>query len=122
MATRFHSLSLDVTIVLSFYKRSLFSNKSKASNMKTLSENVNLIITDQKCAGVFDNCFNSIVKELNIPIDQNLSNDASIFDDNFMSAVYKHERYPSNFKIKEKVKKHDLFLFYHVYVKDSLKY
>ena len=74
MATRFHSLSLDVTIVLSFYKRSLFSNKSKASNMKTLSENVNLIIDDQKCAGVFNNCFNSVVKELNIPTDQNLSN------------------------------------------------
>ena len=42
----------------------LFSNKSKASNKITLSENEKLIINDQKCAEVFNNYFNSIVEEL----------------------------------------------------------
>ena len=42
----------------------LFSNKSKRSNKITLSENEKLIINDQKCAEVFNNYFNSIVKEL----------------------------------------------------------
>ena len=56
----------------------LFSNKSKASNKITLSENEKLIINDQKCAEVFNNYSNKIVKKLNIPIDQNLLNDASI--------------------------------------------
>ena len=58
----------------------LFSNKS--SNIKiTLPENEKLIMNGKKCAEVFTNYFNSIVKELNIPTDQNLLNDASIFDD-----------------------------------------
>ena len=59
----------------------LFSNKSKASNKNTLSENEKLIVNEQKCAEFFNNYFNSIVKELNILIDQNLLNDTSIFDD-----------------------------------------
>ena len=40
----------------------LFSNKSRAS-----SKNEKLIMNDQKCVEVFNNYFNSIVKELNIP-------------------------------------------------------
>ena len=89
----------------------LFSSKSKASNKITLSENEKLIINNQKCAEVFNNYFNSVFKELNIPIDQNLSNDASIFDDPIMAAVHKYKRHPSILKIKEKVKQYDLFLF-----------
>ena len=38
----------------------LFSNKSKASN-KITSENEKLIINDQKCTGVFNNCFSCVV-------------------------------------------------------------
>ena len=92
----------------------LFSNRSKASNKITLTENEKLIMNDQKCAEVFNNYFNSIVKELNIPINQNLLNDASIFDDPVIAAAHMYERHPSILKIKEKVKKHDLFPFYHV--------
>ena len=83
----------------------LFSNKSKASNNITLSENEKLLMNDQKCADVFNNYFNSIVKELNIPIDQNLLNDVSVFDDPITAAVHKYKRYPSILKTKEKVKK-----------------
>ena len=67
-----------------------------------------LIMNDQKCAEVFNNYFNSIAKELNIPIDQNLLNDAcdaSIFDDPIIAAVHKYKRLQSILKIKEKVKK-----------------
>ena len=39
----------------------LFSNKSRASNKITLSENKKLIINDQKCAEVFNNYVTSIV-------------------------------------------------------------
>ena len=99
----------------------LFSNKSKASNKITLSENEKLIMNDQKCAEVFDNYFSSIVKELNIPINQNLLNDASIFEDPIIATVHKYERYMSILKIKEKVKKHDLFSFYHVNPDKMLK-
>ena len=92
----------------------LFSNKSKASNKITLSENEKLITNDQKSAEVFNNYFNSIVEELNIPIDQNLLNDASLFDDPIIAAIHKHKRHPSILKIKEQLKKDDLFSFYHV--------
>ena len=78
-----------------------FSNKSKANNKITLSENEKLIINDQKCAEVFNNYFNSIVKELNIGIDQNLLNDASLFDDPIIVAVHKYKRYSSILKIKD---------------------
>ena len=100
----------------------LFSNKSKASNKITLSENEKLITNDQKCAEVFNNYFNSIVEELNIPIDQNLLNDASLFDDPIIAAVHKYKRHPSILKIKENVKKHDLFSFYHVNSDKMLKF
>ena len=99
----------------------LFSNKSKRSNKITLSENEKLIINDQKCAEVFNNYFNSIVKELNIPIDQNTLHDASLFDDPIIAAVHKYERHPSILKIKEKFKKHDVFSFYHVNPDKMLK-
>ena len=89
----------------------LFSNKSKASNKITLSENEKLIINDQKCAEVLNNYFNDIVEELNIPIDQNLLNDASLFDDPVITAVHKYERHPSILKIKEKLKNMTFFLF-----------
>ena len=89
----------------------LFSNKSKASNNITLSENEKLITNDQKSAEVFNNHFNSIVEELNIPIDQNLLNDASLFDDPIIAAIHKYERHPSILKIKEQL---NLFSFYHV--------
>ena len=89
----------------------LFSYKSKASNKITLSENEKLIINDQKCAEVFNKYFNSIVEELNIPIDQNLLNDASLFDDPIIAAIHKYKRHPSILKIKEQLKKYDLFLF-----------
>ena len=62
---------------------------------------------------MFNNYFNSIVKELNISIDQNLLNDASLFDDPIIAAVHKYERHPSILKVKEKLKIHDLFSFYH---------
>ena len=89
----------------------LFSNKSKASNKITLSENEKLITNDQKSAEVFNNYFNSIVEKLNIQIDQNLLNDASLFDDPIIAAIHKYKRHPSILKIKEQLKKYDLFLF-----------
>ena len=70
----------------------LFSNKSKESNKITLSENEKLIINDQKCIEVFNNYFNSIAKELNIPIDQNLLNDVSIFNDHIIAAAHKYKK------------------------------
>ena len=78
-------------------------------------------MNDQKCAEVLNNYFNSIVKKLNIPINQNLVNDASIFGDPIIAAVHKYERHPSILKIKDKVKKHDLFPFYHVNPDKMLK-
>ena len=60
-----------------------------------LYENEKLIIDDQKCTGVFRNYFNSIVKELNISIDQKLLNNASIFDNPILAAVHKYKRHPS---------------------------
>ena len=97
-------------------------NKSKASNRITLSENEKLIINDrQKCAKVFNNYFSSIVKELNIPIDQNLLNEASIFDDPIIAAVHKYNGHAGILKIKEKIQKYDLFSFYHVNSNKILK-
>ena len=70
---------------------------------------------------MFNNCFNSIVKKLDISIDQDLFNDASIFDDTIIAAVYKYKKYLSILKIKEKVKRHDLFSFYRVNPDKMLK-
>ena len=99
----------------------LFSSKSKASNKITLSENEKLIINDQKCAEMFNNYFDSIAKELKIPIDQILLNDASTFDDLIIAAVHNYERHQNILKIKEKVKKYELFSFYHVNPDKMLK-
>ena len=84
----------------------------KASNKITLSENEKLITNDQKTAEVFNNYFNSIVEELNIPIDQNLLNDASLFDDPIIAAILNYKRHPSILKIKKQLKKK----FYHVFI------
>ena len=89
----------------------LFSNKSKASNEITLSKNEKLITNDQKCAEVFNNYFNSIVEELNILIDQNLLNDASLFDDPIIAAVHKHKRHPGILRIKGRIIKENKFTF-----------
>ena len=48
----------------------------------------------QKYAEVFNSYFNSIAKVLNIPIDQNLLNDAFIFDDPITAALHKCKRHP----------------------------
>ena len=78
----------------------LFSNKSKASIKKTLSENGKLIINDQKCTEVSNNYFSSIVKDLNIPNDQNLLNDASLLNDPIIAIVQNYKRHPSILKVK----------------------
>ena len=70
---------------------------------------------------MFNNYFNSTVEELNIPIDQNLLNNVSLFDDPIIAAVQKYDRHPSILKIKEKFKKHDLFSFYPVNPNKMLK-
>ena len=62
---------------------------------------------------MFNNTFNSFVKELNIPINQNLLNDPSIFDNRI-------EKHTSILKTKENVKKHDV-VFYHVNPDKMLK-
>ena len=49
-----------------------------------------------------------------MPTDQNLLNDASVFDDPITSGVHKHKRHLSILNIKEKVKKCELFSFDHV--------
>ena len=89
----------------------LFSSKSKAINKMTLSEDEKLIINDQSCAKMFNNYFDSIAKELKIPIDQILLNDASTFDDIIIAAVHNYKRHQSILKIQEKVKKYELFFF-----------
>ena len=50
-----------------------------------------------------NNYFNSIVKELNIPIDQNLLNDASIFNDPIIAAVHKYERVSLKFRERSEI-------------------
>ena len=70
-----------------------------------------LITNDQKCAEVFNNYFNSIVAELNIPIDQNLLNDASLFDDPIIAAIHKYERHPTSLKLRKNSKNITFFLF-----------
>ena len=99
----------------------LFSSKSKASNKITLSENEKLIINDQKCAEMFNNYFDSIAKELKIPTDLILLNDESTFDDLIIAAVHNYKRHQNILKIKEKVKKYELFSFYHVNPDKMLK-
>ena len=89
----------------------LLSDIFMASNKITLSENGKLIINDQKCAVVFNNYFSSIVKELNIPIDQNLSIDTSLFDDPIIAAVRKYKRHPSILKVSKRQKNMTFFLF-----------
>ena len=80
------------------------------ASKKITSENEKFIISDQKCPEIFNNYFGSIVKELKIPIDQILLNDASTFDDLIIAAV--HKRHQSILRIKEKIKKYELFCFY----------
>ena len=80
-----------------------------------------LIKNDQKCAELFRNYFNNIAKGLNIPIDQNVLNDSSIFGDPIIAAVHKYKTHLSILKIKEKDKICELFTFYHVNPDKMLK-
>ena len=67
-----------VTVTKMFWKTvAVFSNKSNVSNKITFSEKEKLIINYQK-----------YVEELNVPADQNLLNDASIFGDTFDKTNY----------------------------------
>ena len=43
--------------------------------------------------------FKSIVEELNVTIDQNLLNDASLFDDPIIATVHKYKRHPIILKV-----------------------
>ena len=90
-----------------------FSYKFKASKKITISENEKLIINDQKYPEVFKKYFNSIVKELNIPIDQNFLNDASIFDDPIIAPVRNTSAKDIrvSFKIRKRSKTMTFFLF-----------
>ena len=65
--------------------------------------------------------FHSIVKELNIRIDQNLLNSATLFDDPIIAAGHKYKRHSSILKIKEKVKNYNLLSFYHINPDKMLK-
>ena len=53
---------------------------------------------------MFNNNFNGFVKELNIPINRNLLNDPSIFENRIRAAGHRHKKYPSILKTKENVK------------------
>ena len=103
----------------------LLQLKSKIINArkscKVIISQPTLRSDDQKSAEVFNNYFNSIVEKLNIQIDQNLLNDASLFDDPIIAAIHKYKRHPSILKIKEQLKKDDLFSFYHVNPDKMLK-
>ena len=70
---------------------------------------------------MFNYKFSSIVKELNIPIDQDLSNGASTFDDRIIEAVHKYKRHSNILKIKEKVKIRDAFPYFHVNLNEIFK-
>ena len=70
---------------------------------------------------MFNNFFDSIAKELKIPTDQILLNDESTFDDLIIAAVHNYKRHQNILKIKEKVKKYELFSFYHVNPDKMLK-
>ena len=70
---------------------------------------------------MFNNYFDSIAKELKIPIDLILLNYASTFDDHIIAAVHNYKRHQSILKIREKVKKYELFSFYHVNPDKMLK-
>ena len=99
-----------------------FCNKSKASSNITLSKNEKLIVNDQKRAEVFNNYFNSIVKELNTPIDQTLLNDASIFDYSIIAGAYNHKRHPVVQKLRKMSKNMTFFLFIMLTPIKSLKF
>ena len=79
-------------------------------------------MNDQKCVEVFSNYFDSIVKELNIPIDQNLLNGVSIFDNPIIAAVHKCKRLRVSLKLRKISKNMTFFSFYHVRPDKLLKF
>ena len=93
---------------------SLFSKKSQKSNDITLTEGSKIITDDEKCA-----YFNGAVKEMKIPINEDLLENFIDIEDPILSATENYHSHPSIFKIKEKTKMKNQFCVKHVNCKEA---
>ena len=80
-----------------------FSEKSSNRDHITLIENEQIVSENQANAEIFNDFFSSIVKNLNIPINDELLNNVHDIHDPVLRAIKKYERHPSIVKIKNRI-------------------
>ena len=77
-----------------------FSSKSQKSNNITLTERSKVTTYNEKCADTFNSYFNSVVKELKLPINEDLLQNVIDIDDPILASTEKYKRHPNILKIK----------------------
>ena len=111
----------DVTDNKKFWKtvKPFLSDKSKTSDKIHLNENGELLNSESETAGVLNNFFSNIVKNLKIPEYENRDRNFENVKDPVLRAILKYKNHPSITVIKEKAK-NSVFSFYEV-DKDKIK-
>ena len=98
------------------------NNPKKRSKITLSDEKGNTLSEDEKIAETFNKCFGNIIKNLNIPINNDVLKDVSMIQDPIIAAIEKYKRHPSILKIKKQIGIENYFDFKHIDDKKWQKY
>ena len=90
------------------------NNLEKRSKITLVDEEDNTLSEDEKIAETFNKFFENIIKNLNIPINNEVLEDVSMIQDPILAAIAKYKRHPSILKIKKQIRIENYFDFKHI--------
>ena len=90
------------------------NNPKKRSKITLVDENDNTLSEDEKIAETFNKFFGNIIKNLNIPINNEVLEDVPMIQDLIIAAIEKYKRHPSILKIKKQIRIENYFDFKHM--------
>ena len=98
------------------------NNPKKGSTTTLVDEKDNTLSEDEKIAETFNKFFGNIIKNLNIPINNEVLGDVSMIQDHIIAAIEKYKRHSSILKIKKQIRIENYFDFKHIDDKKWQKY
>ena len=90
------------------------NNPKKRSKITLVDEKDNTLSEDEKIAETFNKFFGNVIKNLNIPINNEVLEDVSIIQDPIIAPIEKYNRHPSILKIKKQIRIENYFDFKHI--------